>query len=139
MSIIVGFVDRPESKAAVELALAEARRRQTKLVLVHSLKGGLSDSETAAGVYASELRALKDRFEAEGVEHELREYVRGNEPVEDLSAAAEEFGAELIVIGIRQRTATGKLILGSNATDVLFGAPCPVLTVRADTLPEVGD
>ena len=59
------------------------------------------------------------------------EYVRGNKPAEDIVTAAKIYEAELIVIGIRQRSATGKLLLGSNALDILHDAPVPVLCVKA--------
>ena len=42
----------------------------------------------------------------------------------------EEVAAELCVIGIRRRTAVGKMLLGSNANRIIMDAPCPVLTVR---------
>jgi nucleotide-binding universal stress UspA family protein len=66
----------------------------------------------------------------QGVVFSIHNYVRGNEPAQDLVRAAEELGGELIVIGLRQRTSAGKFILGSNAHDILMDAPCPVLTVR---------
>ena len=67
-----------------------------------------------------------------GVDHEVRQLVRGLEPAEDLIAVAEEIGADFIVIGLRRRTPVGKLILGSNAQRILLDAPCPVLAVKAD-------
>ncbi|MPZ54142.1 MAG: universal stress protein [Acidimicrobiia bacterium] len=134
MSVVVGFVDRPEGEAAFDLAIRVAKHRETDLVLVHSLKGGTSDSIESAEVYARKLDEMDRRLTEEGVEHTVKEYVRGNEPVEDLVRAAAEFEADLIVIGIRRRSQTGKLLLGSNATDILFNAPCPVLTVRANSL-----
>jgi multicomponent K+:H+ antiporter subunit A len=48
-----------------------------------------------------------------------------------LHQVAEDEGADLIVIGIRRRSAVGKLVLGSNAQDVLLNASCPVLAVKA--------
>lgn len=61
----------------------------------------------------------------------LRGIVRGNTPAEDLKQAAEEEKADLIVIGVRNRSALGKLLLGSNAQEIIMSAPCPVLCVRA--------
>jgi nucleotide-binding universal stress UspA family protein len=66
----------------------------------------------------------------EGIIYSIRNYVRGNSPAEDIVEAAQEFGGELIVIGLRQRTSAGKFLLGSNAHDILMSAPCPVLTIR---------
>ena len=40
-------------------------------------------------------------------------------------------GEEIIVIGIRRRTPTGKLITGSQAQRILLDANCPVLAVKA--------
>jgi nucleotide-binding universal stress UspA family protein len=67
-----------------------------------------------------------------GIEHEVRQLVRGNEPAEDLIAVAEEVSADFIVIGLRRRTPVGKLILGSNAQRILLDASCPVLAVKAE-------
>jgi nucleotide-binding universal stress UspA family protein len=67
-----------------------------------------------------------------GVEHELRQLVRGFEPAEDLISIAESVDAELSVIGLRRRSPVGKLILGSNAQRILLDAKCPVLAVKAD-------
>lgn len=35
-----------------------------------------------------------------------------------------------MVIGIRRRSTTGKMLLGSNALEILHDAPCPVLCVK---------
>ena len=79
---------------------------------------------------------IRDRVQAKltelGIENEVRQLVRGNEPAEDLIAVAEEEHAAFIVIGLRRRTPVGKLILGSNAQRILLDATCPVLAVKAD-------
>ena len=38
----------------------------------------------------------------------------------------------LIVIGLRHRTAVGKLLMGSVAQRILLDARCPVLAVKAE-------
>ncbi|MBC7307670.1 MAG: universal stress protein, partial [Dietzia sp.] len=47
--------------------------------------------------------------------------------------AAHELGADMIVIGLRRRSPTGKLLFGSNAQRILLEANCPVLAVKAPT------
>jgi nucleotide-binding universal stress UspA family protein len=56
--------------------------------------------------------------------------VRGRTPAEDVVTVAKEAGAELIVIGLRRRSPVGKLVLGSNAQDILLQADCAVLAVK---------
>ena len=82
--------------------------------------------------FETELTRIQGELDEEGLEHEVRQLVRGNEPAEDLIAVAEEENAEFIVIGLRRRTPVGKLILGSNAQRILLDASCPVLAVKAD-------
>jgi len=62
----------------------------------------------------------------------VRALVRGKEPADDLIEIAESESAVLIVIGLRRRSAVGKLLLGSNSQRILLDANCPVLAVKAD-------
>jgi nucleotide-binding universal stress UspA family protein len=63
----------------------------------------------------------------------VKEFVRGNTPTEDILEVARQAGAEMIVIGVRRRSPVGKMILGSNAQEILLDADCPVLAVKAPT------
>jgi nucleotide-binding universal stress UspA family protein len=130
-SIVVGYVPKPEGKAALVRATEEAKLRGLKLVVVNSNRGGreLSEEENAEIEHA--LDEVRTELQGSGVEHEVRHFVRGLEPAEDLISIAAEVDAELIVIGLRRRTPVGKLILGSNAQKILLDATCPVLAVKA--------
>lgn len=129
MKVLVGFLKSPEGEAALDAAIAEAKLRGATLVVVHSLFGGGRDEEKLPE-YTTALREIGERLDAEGVGHEIRELVRGNSPGDDLLTFAEEEQVDLIVIGIRRRSPVGKLVLGSNAQDILLGATCPVLAVK---------
>jgi nucleotide-binding universal stress UspA family protein len=50
-------------------------------------------------------------------------------PAETVHRVATEEEADLIVIGIRNRSRLGKLLLGSEAQEILLDAPCPVVGV----------
>jgi len=56
--------------------------------------------------------------------------VRTGVPVETILAAAQEVGADLVVVGTHGRTGLRHLALGSVAEQVVRGCPVPVLTVR---------
>ncbi|MGH7414987.1 MAG: universal stress protein [Candidatus Rokuibacteriota bacterium] len=51
-------------------------------------------------------------------------------PHERIARAARSRKADLLVIGTHGRTGLAKFFLGSVATRLIAGAPCPVLTVR---------
>jgi nucleotide-binding universal stress UspA family protein len=130
VTIVVGFVARPEGRAAIRRAAEEARWRGARLVVVTSRRGGRDGEDEDPGP-ESELAAIAAQLTADGIEHDIRRLVRGVDPAEDLIAVAEETAADFIVIGLRRRSPVGKLILGSNAQRVLLDAPCPVLAVKA--------
>ena len=132
MAIVVGYVASPEGRAALRRAAEEAQLRSTRLIVVNSNKGGASLPAEEALLYERELDDVRARLGAVGVEHEVRQLVRGNEPATDIIDIAEAEGADFIVIGLRRRSPVGKLILGSIAQQVLLDAPCPVMAVKAD-------
>ncbi len=129
MDIVVGYVDSPEGEAALDRAIEEAHLRDGKVVVVHSKVGGDEDSADYVR-YTAALERVHQRLHDADVDHCTHEYVRGQSPAEDLIATVASHDAELIVIGIRTRSATGKLLLGSNALDILHDATVPVLCVK---------
>jgi nucleotide-binding universal stress UspA family protein len=130
-AIVVGYVPKPEGRAALRRGAEEARLRNAKLVVVNSHRGGREFSAEDAADTETQLQEVRDELSAAGVEHEIRQLVRGMDPAEDLINVATDVAAEFIVIGLRRRTPVGKLILGSNAQRILLDAPCPVLAVKA--------
>lgn len=78
------------------------------------------------------VRELGDAMDAAGVAYtshgRLAEGSRGERVVE----LAEDLGADLVVVGGRKRSPSGKAVFGSTAQEILLTAPCPVTFVRAD-------
>jgi nucleotide-binding universal stress UspA family protein len=130
-SIVVGYVPKAEGRAALRRAADEARLRNLRLVVINSHRGGREFDREDAIESEAQLDEIRNELDKAGVEHEVRQLVRGLDPAEDLISVAEELDAELIVIGLRRRSPVGKLILGSNAQRVLLDAACPVLAVKA--------
>lgn len=131
MKIVVGYINTPEGAAALDRAIDEARLRQAELVVVHSMEGGDKEDAEEVLAYRTELERVDARLTDLGVPHTVHEFVRGQSPAEDLIQAATDTRAELIVIGLRRRSTVGKLLLGSNAQEILLEARCPVLAVKA--------
>lgn len=132
MAIVVGYVSKPEGRAALRRAAQEAKLRGVTLVVVNATRGGRDGDDEENERYEAELGQVRRELDEAGVQHDVRQPVPGREPAEDLIAVAEEVGADFIVIGLRRRTPVGKLILGSNAQRILLDAPCPVLAVKAE-------
>ena len=130
MIIVVGYVPKPEGRAALDRAIEEAKLRGGRLVVINASRGDTYvDAGYAAGAGD---RAGQEPADRGGRGPEFRQLVRGHEPSEEVVELAEELGAELIVIGMRHRTAVGKFLIGSTAQRILLDAPCPVLAVKAD-------
>ena len=129
--IVVGYVPKPEGKAALRLAAEEAKLRGSSLVVVNSHRGGRDFDRDDAVESESQLEEVRNELREAGVEFQIRQLVRGMDPAEDLINVAEEVSANVIVIGLRRRSPVGKLILGSNAQRILLDAPCPVLAVKS--------
>ena len=131
-TVVVGYVPKPEGEAALAAGISEAKLRGAKLVVVNSHRGGQEFDGARAQAAEGEMAAIRQTLADSGVDHDVRQLVRGFEPAEDLISLAEANSAELLVIGLRRRSPVGKLILGSNAQRILLDAHCPVLAVKAD-------
>ena len=133
MRIVVGFLRSAEGQAALERAIDEARRSDGELLVIHSMRGGTRDELDEVMTYREEFERVTERLDADGVTYRIVEYARGHSPAQDLVDAAAEHDADLIVIGVRRRSPVGKLVLGSNAQEIILQADCAVLAVKPKT------
>jgi nucleotide-binding universal stress UspA family protein len=115
--------------------MEEAQLRSARLEVVHSRKEGQERDADDILRYNEAMESIGSRLHEADIEHTTHDYIQGHTPSEDILNCARDTGAELIVIGLRHRTKTGKYLMGSVAQDVLLGAPCPVLAVRAADAP----
>jgi nucleotide-binding universal stress UspA family protein len=128
MTILIGYIPTPLGEAALDRAIVEAQAHQTDLLVLNFVRGdtgqesmSLSDEQTAA---------LSERIESKGVACTIRRERATHAPADEILATAEEVTAEMIILGLRRRSPTGKLLFGSTAQQVLLGADCPVLGVK---------
>jgi len=128
VSIVAGYLPTAGGSAAVNVAIAEARRRQTSLVVVNT--GDREDYSGPEFATAKDLDALHAELDKVGLEHVIIQPTNGLSAAEEILQAADDHHAELVVIGIRRRSPVGKLFLGSTAQEVLLAASCPVLAVK---------
>ena len=130
VTIVLGYVPTPEGRTALRAAVEEAHRRTESL---HVVNTSLGDAVVDPG-YASDedLAEVRRQLEESGVEFSVEHHITGRNGADDVVAAAERVAASLVVIGLRRRTPTGKLLFGSNAQRILLDARCPVLAVKAD-------
>ena len=131
-TVVVGYVPKAEGQAALVRGAEEAKLREATLVVVNSHRGGRGFDRDDALETEKQLQDVREKLADFGVDHEIRQLVRGMDPADDLIKVAEDTDAELIVIGLRRRTPVGKLIMGSNAQRVLLDAGCPVLAVKSN-------
>ena len=125
--IVVGYSADRYGTAALEHGIAEAKLRDTNLLVINATTGeALSDPRFAQ---AAEVHDVEEHLNACGVEFELDQPV-GVDPADELLKAMEKNDAELLVVGIRHRNPVGKLLLGSVAQQVLLECPKPVLAVK---------
>lgn len=128
-TILLAYVPSATSEAALEFAVAEARRRDARLLVLASERG--ADPRKARDV--EDQRPLSERLTAAGLEHELRTVPRRDDPADDILEAIETGGADLVVLGIRRRTPIGKILMGSTSQRVVLESPVPVVLVKPDT------
>jgi len=132
-NILVATDFSTSSSRALRWALALAGENNARISLIHVLQPDrklatlenppeLDPQRIAAQL---EIRILREEF-GRDVDAEL---VKHGPVAEQVAAAIEEKGIDLLVIGTRGRGGLTKLALGSVAEELLRLAPCPVMTI----------
>ena len=123
MNVVLGYVPTREGESALDHALEEARTRGARLVVVNTSRGDSLVDERYAD--ETQLDSLQERLASSGVEYEVVHTIRGREASEEIVPVAEERRADLVVIGLRKRSAVGKLLLGSDGSARAPRSPLP--------------
>ncbi len=102
---------------------------------INSHVGGDQTSSEAIRDGEGALDAVADAFEdVADATVTTHQFVRGNDPGTDVLAYAEEVNADELVIGIRKRSPTAKVVFGSVAQDLLLESNRPLRVVPRETV-----
>ena len=129
MTILVAYAPRPEGQAALDKGIEIAKRRNEHLLVVNASPGGNSTDASKADV--EDVERVQQLLAGSGVDAEFRQFVRGKNAADEIQDLVETLPVSLLIIGLRKRSAVGKLIMGSVAQDILLSVACPVLAVKA--------
>ena len=102
---------------------------QERLVVVNASPGGKEDETVLVDGYEGE--RVEERLAQLPIQAEFKQFVRGRSTLDEIEALVTELNVSVLVIGLRKRTAVGKLLLGSMAQEILMTIPCPILAVKA--------
>ena len=131
MKILVGYDGSNMSKAALELAKKRAKVWGAKIDVVNcmaqSRKLEYGDIRKVEQKLEDEVRHI---LNSENIPYETQLVISSLESGEDLVQFAEENKIDEIIIGVRKKSKTGKLLFGSTAQYVILNAPCPVVSVK---------
>lgn len=131
MTVLVGYVPSPEGEAALRAGVDEARTRGETLLVMNTSRG---DAYVDRGfAQQKDLDQVRRDLTELGVDFDIRQVVGGRDAAEEIVELARSSEISLVVIGLRHRSAVGKLLLGSSAQRILLDSPCPVLAVKADS------
>jgi len=151
MAIAVAYDGSDSAKKALEYAITEARQRGAAIFLVYVLTRertldtgnpiirGFSFSDVAdifrKAVEESIHEMLVEaetRVKQSGLEWEARVLNMGKGVGQDIVRFLEEEhdGIDLVVVGVKKTSPTGKALFGSTLQYLVLHSPCPVITVN---------
>ena len=120
-------------KLGAAVALLHVIEPPSRMAGMESVLLAREDSEVTA-LARAQLKTLAERESKDDLR--LTSCVRTGKPFHEITTAARERAADLIVIATHGYTGAKRVLLGSTAERVVRHAPCPVLTVPARTTPK---
>ncbi len=130
MKFLVGY----DGSNAAENALKEAQKHanvfKADVHILTSLEQSSTLDKAEIEKAEGELEYLRTPFNIDDIPCETHVSVNYLSSGEDLIQFTKGNSIDEIFIGIRKRSAVGKLVFGSTAQYVILNAPCPVVTVK---------
>lgn len=130
MRIVAELRETPDGEAALQHAVQQARSHAAELVLVGFAPTVGSDAVAERDAVLQRGEAIAAPLRDDGLQIRVVVPSGVGRHSEAILHAANDVGAELIVIGLRQRSRVGKLVFGSETQEVLLAAGAEVLVVK---------
>nr|WP_320014412.1 universal stress protein [uncultured Desulfobacter sp.] len=131
MKLIVGYKHGTnQAENLLELALKRAQLFNATVLIVTIMSEGMEKDQDLITEAEAALEKAKTHFDRKNIPCETHLLIRGIDSGDDLVNFAKETQADEIIIGVKNRTKVGKLLLGSTAQAVVLNAPCPVVTMK---------
>jgi len=130
MKLVAAYNGTDESRLALDLAKKHAKIFNARLMVISSSEGGKGEKPEDISRIKLELDKIQAELEGESIDGEVNQLARGLSPGEDLVLFARENDVDQIYVGIRKKSRTSKLILGSTAQYIILKAECPVTSVK---------
>ncbi len=131
MKFIVGYKrGTNQAENLLELALKRAQLFNATVSIVTIMPEGMEKDHDLITETKADLEKAKTHFDRKDIPCESHLLIRGIDPGDDLVNFAKKIQADEIIIGVKNRTKVGKLLLGSTAQAVVLNAPCPVVTMK---------
>lgn len=86
-------------------------------------------ADTVARQHAT-IKTIAERLDDEDLTYEIKGAIGSHG--DEIIRLATEANSDLVIVGGRKRSPTGKAVFGSTAQEVMLSAPCPVTFVRGE-------
>lgn len=134
--VMIAIDDSPIAAHAAEFGVELARSANAEIALIHAAEvpPGAMDvpiAELMQSLISEGKQLIKRTRDVLKLPDSTAEFVVQGAASAEITKAAKDWRADLIVIGSHGRRGISRALLGSVAEAVMRHAPCPVLTVKA--------
>lgn len=136
--VLIAVDDDPVAAHAAEVGLDLGRSLRAEVAIVHVIDTtqaygadtGIAPAKLAAQVEAEAKGLMAGYLKRLSLPAGASTFLAVGLPAEEIVKAADEWAADLIVIGSHGRGGVRRVLVGSVAEGVMRHASCPVLVVR---------